>query len=61
MFQAGESEVVKVGDLIGVLALPGEDWKSVSVPTKADQAVSNPVVAADQGSHSSHKHYDGYL
>jgi len=52
--------VVKVGDLIGVLALSGEDWRSVSVPAKAGQALKQPEVAVAESAHSSHQH-DSYL
>ncbi len=63
-----ESAVVKVGEYIGVLALPGEDWKNVPVPKsdsvpKAAAAVAStpaPNVTQTQPVHEA-VHYDRNL
>lgn len=60
---AQESSVLKVGDLIGLVALPGEDWKSITVPTgesNAEAPTSTPAVEASSQSQTVH-HHDSYL
>lgn len=62
-----DSSVVQVGEYIGVLALPGEDWKTVSIPQaapKAAEAVTSatpaPAAAPSQVAHEP-IHYDGNM
>lgn len=62
-----DSSVVQVGDYIGVLALPGEDWKTVSIPESAPKATQATVstaeqvkpVTSSQVAQQEAKHYDG--
>lgn len=64
-----DSSVVQVGDYIGVLALPGEDWKTVPIPEAAPKeapkaaeasATPAPVAAPSQVAHEP-IHYDGNM
>lgn len=62
-----DSSVVQVGDNIGVLALPGEDWKTVPLPEAAPKTTENvapatptPAVAPTQVAHEP-IHYDGNM
>lgn len=62
----GDSSVVQVGDLIGMLALPGEDWKTVTVPDSTSapvQAEEVKQVAKQENIPKRHVHpsHDGYL
>lgn len=62
-----ESSIVQVGDLIGVLALPGEDWKTVSVPdsSSASAPTTSQTIETKQPEKKETKHlhssHDGYL
>ena len=64
--KVGDSSVVQVGDLIGMLALPGEDWKTVTVPDSTSapvQAEEVKQVAKQENIPKRHVHpsHDGYL
>jgi len=42
-----ESAVVQTGDLIGMLAYPGEDWKSVAAPEQSQSSSPAPEAVAE--------------
>lgn len=60
-----DSTVVQVGDLIGVLALPGEDWKSVTVPDAGKPTSPAPTVETVKSQQNTKSHmfasHDGNL
>lgn len=43
-----DSKNIQVGTLVGLLSLPGDDWKNVAVPEESGNASTQPAVQISQ-------------
>lgn len=54
-----DSKNIQVGTLVGLLSLPGEDWKSVSLPQESMTKSELPLTEKnqEQSTHGSNDHF----